>query len=241
MGDNVEFFQAGDLVFLGSNIPHVWYNDDQYYKKKSKLRARAVVIYFNKEVFGPNFYTLHETQCLKQLYHKAERGMHITGSTNKQLFSLVCDMLHAKGMDRIICLLNILQVISNTKEYQLLAGIGYQNTYDTRDNQKIDEVFQYVSQNFYQEITLDDIAKRCHFTRQSFCRFFKKRTQKTFIDFLNEFRISHARKLLTETEDMSISEVAYQCGFNNISNFNKIFKFRTGITPKQYKTTMQLE
>ncbi len=235
VGDSVEVFNPGDLVFLGSNISHVWYSDEAYYKKKSKLRSKAIVIYFNKEIFGGKFYSLEETQCLKQLFHKAERGMKITGPTHKKISELITTLPKAIGLNRIIGLLTVLQLLSATKEFELLASIGYQNTYDTKDNHKLNDVFQFVSQNFFLDISLEDIANRCHMTRPSFCRFFKKRTGKTFIDFLNEFRISHAKKLLVEKEDITIREIAFDCGFNNISNFNKIFKSFTGITPKEYK------
>jgi AraC-like DNA-binding protein len=203
------------------------------------LRSKAIVVYFNKEIFGQSFYLLNETQPLKQLFHKAERGMKITDSSNKDLLDLIRKMPSTNGLERITGLLKMLQYLSQTKEYDLLASIGYQNTYDTKDNHKIDEVFQYVSQNFFQDISLEDMARRCHLTPQSFCRFFKKRTQKTFIDFLNEFRVSHARRLLAERDEMTISEIAYECGFHNISNFNKIFKEKTNGTPRQYKKRVQ--
>jgi AraC-like DNA-binding protein len=241
VGDCVESFQAGDLVFLGPNVPHVWYSDEAYHRKETSLRSRAIVIYFTSEIFGANFYALNETQGLKQLFHRAERGMRITGKANKNLYELVASMPHKKNLDRITGLLQILQLLSTTKEYELLAGIGYQHSYDAKDNHKIDEVFQYVSKHFNRHISLEEMAARCNLTPQSFCRFFKKRTQKTFVDFLNEFRISHARKLLAENEDMSISEIAYICGFNNISYFIKAFKAATGITPRQHKKNVTTE
>ena len=235
VGDSVAAFNPGELILLGSNISHVWYSDEIYYHGNPDLRSRAIVLYFNKDIFGSSFYSLHETQHLKQLYHRAERGLKISGGTNERVVTLMREMLRAKDLNRIILLLQILETISSGGEYELLASIGYQNTYDTTDNHKIDSVFQYVSQNFGQDISLEDIAKNCNMTPQSFCRFFKKRTQKTFIDFLNEFRISHAKKLMIENEEMTIREIAFDSGFNSISNFNKIFKSLTAVTPKEYK------
>lgn len=235
VGDNVAAFHPGELVLLGTNISHVWYSDEVYYRGNPDLRSRAIVLYFNKDIFGSNFYGLHEAQHLKQLYHKAERGLKINEGTNERVVALMQEMLRAKDLNRIILLLQMLETISSGGEYELLASIGYQNTYDTTDNHKIDSVFQYVSQNFGHDISLEDIAKNCNMTPQSFCRFFKKRTQKTFIDFLNEFRISHAKKLMIENEEMTIREIAFDSGFNNISNFNKIFKSLTAVTPKEYK------
>lgn len=235
VGDSVEAFNPGDLVFLGSNISHVWYSDEAYYKEPTALHAKAIVIYFNKDIFGPGFYALDETKCLKALFHKAERGMKITGSHNQHLYALISTLVYAKGLSRIIGLLQVLEVLSAAKEYELLASIGYHNTYDTKDNHKIDGVFKYISQNFFKDIYLEDMARLCHMARPHFCRFFKKRTQMTFFDFLNEFRISHAKKLLIEKEENTVREIAYECGFNNISNFNRIFKSVVGLTPKEYK------
>jgi AraC-like DNA-binding protein len=235
VGDNVAPFYPGDVTFLGSNVPHVWYSDKQYYQKGSRLSSRAIVIYFDSQIFGNNFYLLNETQILKKLFHKAERGLQVTGESAVRLGKLVEQMPRKKNLDRITSLLQILQLLATTRELEQLASIGYQHSYASKDNHKIDEVFRYVSRHFARHISLEEIAGYCNLTPQSFCRFFKKRTQKTFIDFVNEFRISHATKLMAEKEDLSISEIAYGCGFNNISYFIKAFKAGTGVTPRQYR------
>ena len=240
VGDSVSTFSRGDVIFLGSNVPHVWYSDKLFYQKTTPLRSRAIVIYFNKDIFGENFYALNETQVLKKLFHKAERGLQVNGDAGQRLGKLIEQMTKKKSLDRITTLLQILQLLANTRDYEQLASIGYQHSYASKDNHKIDEVFRYVSQHFGRQITLEEIAGFCNLTPQSFCRFFKKRTQKTFIDFVNEFRISHATKLMAEKEDLSISEIAYGCGFNNISYFIKAFKLNTGLTPKQYRNTIEL-
>ena len=240
VGDSVEFFYEGDLVFLGSNIPHVWYSDEEYYTEASPVRSKAIVVYFNKSIFGDDFYKLPETQLLRSLFHKAERGMKITGEAKAKLVAVIEQMVHASGISKIIMLLQVLEMLGKNADFELLASIGYQHSYDSKDNYKLDQVFQYVSQNFFQDISLDEVSSICHLTPQSFCRFFKKRTQKTFIDFLSEFRVSHAKKLLVEKEDISIAQIGYECGFNNISNFNKVFKSKTGLTPKEYKRNLSL-
>jgi AraC-like DNA-binding protein len=239
VGDNVAPFSAGEIIFLGPNVPHVWYSDKSYYARNSPLTSRAIVLYFNKDIFGQNFYELNETQVLKKLFHKAERGLQVTGDASIRLGKLMEQMTKKKNLDRITTLLQILQLLASTRDFQQLASIGYQHSYASKDNHKIDEVFRYVSQHFARQITLEEIASFCNLTPQSFCRFFKKRTQKTFIDFVNEVRISHATKLMAEKEDLSISEIAYGCGFNNISYFIKAFKSNTGVTPKQYRNKIE--
>jgi AraC-like DNA-binding protein len=145
-----------------------------------------------------------------------------------------------EGLERIISLLSILKVLAETKDVQYLASTGYSHAFNAKDNHKIDEVFKYVMGNFSKEISLQDVASITNLSPQSFCRFFKNRTKKSFVQFLNEVRIGHACKRLTE-EDWSIAEIAYSCGFKNLSNFNRFFKEIVGKTPKEYKNELRLK
>ena len=196
IGDKIEVFGPGDLVFLGPNIPHVWYSDPSFYKKDSVKKSTAIVVYFSKEIFGDKFYQLEEVQSLKEVFKKAERGLKIKGSTYDQLVPLLTKMPGSTGMQKIVYLLQVLECLSKSQETEALASITYKNSYDTKDNHKIDEVFLYLNKNFMRDISMPEVAELCHMTPQSFCRFFKNRTKTTFIDFLNDIRISHARKLL---------------------------------------------
>lgn len=234
VGDRIENFKAGDMVFLGPNIPHVWYNDEIYYKELAELRARSVVVYFPRDIFGEKFYSLPETRRLGELYQRAQRGMRITGKTSQQLSAEIKALPHKQGLDRIISLLKILKSLSETKDFYYLASVGYSHSYNAKDNPKIDEVFQYVMNNFTREISLQEVARITNLAPQSFCRFFKGRTKKSFVQFLNEVRIGHACRMLSEG-DWTIAEVAYASGYKNLSNFNRFFKAIVGKTPKEYK------
>jgi AraC-like DNA-binding protein len=123
-------------------------------------------------------------------------------------------------------LLQILKTLSETKDCYFLASTGYSHAYNVKDNHKIDEVFKYVMNNFSKEISLQDVASITNLSPQSFCRFFKNRTKKSFVQFLN---------------DWSIAEIAYSCGFKNLSNFNRFFKEIVGKTPKEYKNELRLK
>jgi AraC-like DNA-binding protein len=148
-------------------------------------------------------------------------------------------MNNSIGLKKIVCLLEILGHLTTSQKTEALASISYKNSYDTRDNHKIDEVFLYLNKNFMRDISMPEVAGLCHMTPQSFCRFFKNRTKSTFVDFLNDIRISHARKLLIESDEQTIAEIAYLCGYKNLSNFNKLFKIKTKLTPKEYKRNLQ--
>jgi AraC-like DNA-binding protein len=241
IGDKIEVFGPGDMIFLGPNIPHVWYSDPSFYQKNADLHSIAIVLYFSKDIFGENFYQLEESQLLKEFLGRAERGLKITGSTHERIVSLLTKMNESSGLKRIVYLVQVLDCLTTSRDTEALASITYKNSYDTRDNHKIDEVFLYLNKNFMRDISMPEVADLCHMTPQSFCRFFKTRTKSTFIDFLNDIRISHARKLLIESDDQTIAEIAYLCGYKNLSNFNKLFKIKTRLTPKEYKRNLRAD
>jgi AraC-like DNA-binding protein len=241
IGDKIEVFGPGDMVFLGPNIPHVWYSDPSFYQKDADLHSIAIVLYFSKNIFGENFYHLEESRLLKEFFSKAERGLKISGTTHENVTSLLIKMNESTGLQRIVYLVQMLDCLTASKDIEALASITYKNSYDTKDNHKIDEVFLYLNKNFMRDISMPEVAELCHMTPQSFCRFFKSRTKSTFIDFLNDIRISHARKLLMESDDQTIAEIAYLCGYKNLSNFNKLFKIKTKLTPKEYKRNLRAD
>jgi AraC-like DNA-binding protein len=241
IGDKIEVFGAGDMVFLGPNIPHVWYSDATFYQNPGQHRSLAIVLYFSKDIFGENFYQLEESQLLKEFFSKAERGLKISGLTHERVAGLLTKMNENSGLKRIVNLVQVLDCLTASKDTEALASITYKNSYDTRDNHKIDEVFLYLNKNFMRDISMPEVAELCHMTPQSFCRFFKTRTKSTFVDFLNDIRISHARKLLIESDDQTIAEIAYLCGYKNLSNFNKLFKIKTKLTPKEYKRNLRAD
>ncbi len=240
IGDHIAPFESGDLVFVGANLPHVWHNDPLYFEENSGLHARSIVVYFRQDIFGSAFFQLAETRKLAEFFNKAKRGITLYGKTKEKIEKAMKQLPGKSGLNRIIGLLEILQLFSETKEMGYLAGLGYSNTYQPKDNYKIDHVFRFMLDNYHRNITLREAADVAKLTPQSFCRFFKNRTQKSFIHFLNEIRISQVCKRLTE-EDRNISEVAYSCGFSNLSNFNRFFKLYTGRTPSVYAQEIRLE
>ncbi|ULQ55223.1 AraC family transcriptional regulator [Flavihumibacter rivuli] len=234
IGNVVEPFEARDMVFLGSNIPHVWLNDETYYQGLSNLKARAIVVYFNKEIFGPLFFELNETRKINALFQQAERGLRISGKTQSIIAKKLEKLVDKKDFDQLLGLLEILNLLAESKDVQAINPEAYSASVSHAQTDRLSEVFKYVKANFREDITLTDIAAIANLTPQSFCRLFKKRTNKHFVEYLNEVRVSNACSMLLKS-DRSISEIAYECGYKTLSNFNKLFKKITGKTPKEYK------
>lgn len=233
IGNSVANFESGDLVFLGSDIPHVWLNDEIYYHN-NKLKAKAIVVYFNKDIFGPAFYELKEAQKINTLFEKAKKGLSITGKTNKLIAKKLEKLVTKQDFEVIIGLFEILSLLSATTDFDFINNETYTPTNDSFKKDRLSDVYQYVKENYKKEISLDEVAQIANLTPTSFCRMFKSKTKKNFIEYLNEIRISNACKLLIET-DMSVSEIAYECGYKTVSNFNKLFKKNTANTPKEYQ------
>ncbi|MCR9062697.1 MAG: AraC family transcriptional regulator [Cytophagales bacterium] len=229
IGDAVAKFEENDIFMLGSNLPHLFRYDiteDQNY-------SDAYVIHFLPEFFGANFLNYPEMKAVKEIMAKSARGIHI--KTNEPLQNnFHFETLHeSKGFDRIIRLFNVMGFICKNTDNSLLSSLGFSQTYDSIDSERLDNIYQYVLSNFDREISLEEISGVANLSVHSFCRYFKTKTNKTFTNFLLEIRIGHACKLLLET-DLNISQICFECGFNNLSNFNRYFKKFVQKTPTEY-------
>jgi AraC-like DNA-binding protein len=234
IGNSVEQFVSGDMIFLGPEVPHIWLNDEIYYQGINKLKAKAIVVYFNKDIFGPVFYELKETQKINSLFNQATRGLSVGGKTNELIAQKLEKLIYKKDFEIIIGLFEILGLLSESTDLTFVNNEAYVPVNDQAKNDRLSAVFEYVKENFNQDITLDEIAKIANLTPTSFCRMFKLKTKKSFVEYLNEIRVSNACKYLVGT-DISISEIAYKCGYKTASNFNLLFKKLTGTTPKEYR------
>lgn len=231
-GDKIDRFKKGDIFLFGANLPHVFRNDSEYYEENSNLIAHSYSIHFQKNCFGSDFFESPEMTKINALLQSSERGLKI--SSEQISHKLFQQIQSDTGVGRILGLLRLLHKISSLNNLSHLSSISYSNPQKESHNQRINSVFEFVVENFENKINLDDIAKMVHMSAPAFSRFFKQRTRKTFTRFVNEVRTGNACKLL-QNGQLSISEIAYQCGFNNISNFNRQFKRITSFTPKAYQ------
>ena len=233
VGDGMERFADGDLILLGANIPHLWRSDDIYFKKIPGLNMEAVAIHFTEECFGQQFLQLPEMKSIRELLIKARKGLKITGATKQIVVEKMELILKAKEVMRITLLLEILYIIASSKNYRSLASSGFTKSYDVSNTERINVIYTYTFNNFQEKISIKKIADVASISQHSFCRYFKKRTLKTYWQFLQEVRIGYACRLLIEN-DMSVEQVCYESGFNNLSNFNRYFKELIKKTPLQY-------
>ncbi|MGI8950699.1 MAG: AraC family transcriptional regulator [Chitinophagaceae bacterium] len=234
IGDTIENFKEGDLVFLGSNLPHVWLCDELYHEKKPDKKARSIVIYFDRNIFSEIFYELKETQKINKLFEAASRGIKITGNKQIEIAAKMHELMHKKNFERIICFLEILHSISIAEEVEYINNKVYPDNKKRSYSDRLAEVCKYINTNFKNKIMLKDVAAIAHLTPPSFCRLFKNRLNKNFVEYLNEVRISQACKYLIDT-DWDVSQIAYACGFKTVSNFNKLFKLNTKFAPGEYR------
>ena len=233
MGNNIGNFSNGDLMFIGSNLPHVWKNDKDFYQGNNDLIVDVYVIHFREEALKEGFFDLPEFTHIKKLFLLGQQGLLIRGKDHKKISALVKETVSSSGIDRMILFLKTLDAIANTEEYDLLSSSGYANSINIADTERINIVMNFIMKNYDQEIKIEEIARLANLTESSFCRYFKSRTHKTFSQFLNEIRILNACKLLVNS-NMTITQICYETGYNNISHFNRQFKIKTGLTAKEY-------
>ncbi|WP_316837935.1 AraC family transcriptional regulator [Pedobacter nutrimenti] len=239
VGDSIEDFSAGDLVLMGPNLPHVMYNDKEYYDPASDREVKAIVTYFRLDWLNEEFINSNEVTRFNELLKDINRGIRVYGRSQKQVVRLLNKLLQSTGLKRIINLLHILNLLSETKEYKCLASVGYSNPHNQKDVQRINRVYNYIMNNFAEEITLKNASMLANMTISAFCKYFKAQTQKTFTQFVNEVRIGYACKLLCN-DSLSISQVCFQSGFNNLTNFNRNFKHYTKVSPSDFKKNLSI-
>ncbi|MBL7816619.1 MAG: AraC family transcriptional regulator [Saprospiraceae bacterium] len=237
VGDSIEPFTEGDLVLVGANLPHVWKNDAVYLEPDSNLCTYAQVIQFLPECFGSDFLKLKEMENIRALFEKAKRGLRIEGETKNKAIQILSKLMEVeKGVERITLLLSLLDLIAQSREVVYLSSENFLDSYHRFESTKINEVYEYTLSHYNQKILMEDVADIANMSVSNFCKFFKNRTRKTYVQFLTEVRISFACHLLIENKK-SIQQIALDCGFQNISNFNRSFRLLKKQSPLTYRKT----
>lgn len=232
IGSHLSYFNNSQLILIGASLPHSGFTD------RFTSNGTETIIQFKEEFLGNTFFDIPEMQAVKTLFTRAKKGLLFHQDAKKEIGPKIEALLEYKGIDRIIRFLEILKELSLSKDYSLLNVDGFAFEVEPQDNNKIEIIFHHVRNNFTQQITLDEISEKVSMTVPAFCRYFKKVTGKTFTQFVNEFRIVHATKLLAE-KPTSITDICFESGFNNFSHFNKLFKKFTGKSPLKYRNEMK--
>lgn len=234
MGDSLRAFEEDSIFLIGSNLPHLMRSDIQYYDDSLGLVSEAIVIHFRPDALSRRFFELPENKHVRDLLKKSLHGLAVLGETQQKVKDLMAKIRFSRGCARLIDLLHILDILSKSSDLEIISRNAVRSTFNGSDENRLNRIYQYTLNNFLREITLKEIADLIHMTPHSFCRYFKSRTSKRYSTFLLEIRVSHACKLLIETEE-SIAVICYESGFTNCSNFNRHFKQVTGRTPLEYR------
>lgn len=233
VGDSIQRFQDGDLLLIGSDCPHYLRSDNMYFQGDENLQAAALVIHFNPEILGEAFLNLVENRFIQQLLEKSKKGLRISGKTKDAVVKQMRAMLTNSDTNQILELFKLLDFLSQSAELEPLASRIIENNPNDKETARLNQIYNYSAKHFKRKISIEEIAEVANLSSNSFCRYFKNRTQKHFSHFLNEIRVEYACKLIKENQ-FQVTQVCYEAGFNNFPNFNNAFKKITGKTPLQY-------
>jgi AraC-like DNA-binding protein len=233
VGDNIEPYHAGDLVLIGPNMPHCWHNEPE----AGEDPPEAAVVQFRPETFGRDFLDLPEFEPIKRLFRASKCGLHIEGETASSVRAQMRSLFEKNGISRLLELLDILRVLAESEhDLRYLASADYHITNDVTEinRHRIELIHRHVRQNLGSEINQSDVARLVGLTPPAFSRFFRRATGQTFVGFVNILRINEVCRAMTEGGEC-ITNIAMNCGYNNIANFNRQFLALKGMNPSQYR------
>jgi AraC-like DNA-binding protein len=234
IGDSIDRFMNHDLILVGSYLPHALVCDNEYNFHPEGFQGEAIVFQFTYDFLGPQFFEIPENRNLKHLLEESSRGIRFTGKTKDKMTSLMKESYKLDGPDQFLLLMTLFNVMSKTKEYHLLSSAGFMEPYHMEGNEPIQKSLDFILYNFNRYITVKEMLDITNMSNTTFCIAFKRITRMTFKEYLLNTRVGYACKLLTSSS-MTISQIASECGFENISNFNHQFKKLKTATPSAFR------
>ncbi|EAS19149.1 transcriptional regulator, AraC family [Flavobacteria bacterium BBFL7] len=231
IGNHMSYYNDSQLLLIGSMLPHIGYTDRPNH-------GSELLVQFLPNFLGNGFLNVPEMEPIKHLFERAKNGLLFKKKTQAQLGAKIHRLYTLKGFARTLLLLEILNELAITDDYEILNAESFTFETEVQDNSKTEIIYKYINQNFQNHIPLEEIASQVSMTVPAFCRYFKKTSGKTFTKIVNEYRVVHATKLLSETQ-LSITDICFDSGFNNFSHFNKIFKEFTGKSASKYRRELK--
>lgn len=228
VGDNMGNFEYGDLVLVGSNLPHCWKTIGE-----QKEEVRCVIIQWDDAMLR-DWLHKEEFQHIKQLLDLSSRGIWFDKAIALKVESRLIALVDLPPFERLLSFLQIVQELASSGAYHFLAGEGFTTNLTVKESERVNLIYNYVKEKYSQQISLEEVSKKIGMNKDSFCRFFKKTFRKSFFEFINEYKISMASKMLIAT-DLTASEIGYKVGYNNLSFFNRQFHKFVKMTPSQYR------
>ena len=232
IGDHISYYENGDLIFLGPNLPHFGFTEELHEEHVE------VVVQMKEDFLGADFLQRPEMAPILRLFAKARQGLSFHGETKRRVGELLIGLSGQRPLDRILYLLQVLRILAESEEYRLLNVGDLTVEVHAQDQERMTAIYQFVEQHFQRSIALPEVAGEVNMTVPAFCRYFKKLSGKTFTRFVNEFRIAQACRLMTDGQ-RSIANIGFDCGFNNLSHFNRQFKLVTGSSPSAYRKELE--
>lgn len=236
VGNNISSYTTGDLVLLGPNISHCW----EVLETDKEKEPECIVTHFYENIIGSDFFNIPELEKVVDLLKKADGGILFKGPKTEKVVATLGRMVDLKGLERYIGLLRVfsllLKIEDKDREYLALPS-ALPDSHD-KDRDQINKIYEYVFQNIQEGINLKEASKLVYMEPSSFCRYFKKKTNQTFMEYVKRVRIGIAAKLLAET-DKPVTQICYECGYNNLANFNHYFKVIMDKTPSEYRKDLK--
>ena len=234
IGGKLEEFGPGDLVLIGKDTPHYYIHDEA---TLSADEAPVIVIHFNEDFLGTSIHNIPEFKTFSNLVHQASQGLKFSKDITRKVATIMEDLLQEKGISGLNKLIDIFDILSHSDDHEVIGINGYNHSMESGDRLRINTIYSFVATHYQDKISLDDVAQLVHMTTPAFCRYFKRLTRQSFVQFVNEYRIGNACKQLVQS-DASISEIAFGNGYNNLSNFNRQFKSVMNTTPNAYRAKL---
>ncbi len=232
IGNHLSYYNNSQLLLLGSNLPHYGFVD------RLTLNGSETVVQFRPDFLGIDFFNIQEMTDISYLFERSKKGVLFGKKTKEKLGSKIEGLASTSGIEKILLLLEVLNELAKSDDYKVLNADGFVFEIEPQDNAKINMIYKHISENFQKQISLNEMSEKVSMSIPAFCRYFKKVTGKTFTKLVNEYRIVHATKLLSESQ-MSITDISFECGFNNFSHFNKLFKEFTGKSASKYRKELK--
>ncbi|MFY0629060.1 MAG: helix-turn-helix domain-containing protein [Flavobacteriaceae bacterium] len=232
IGNHLSYFNNSQLLLIGSNLPHNGFTD------RLTTNGFETLVQFKEDFLGETFFEIPEMKGIQELFERSKKGILFGVKTKQKVGKKIEKLAEKEGFKKILVFLEVLHALAKSDDYTILNADGFAFETVPQDSAKLDAIYKYINENFKEHISLDEIASVATMTVPAFCRYFKKVTGKTFTKLVNEYRVVHATKLISESQ-MSITDIAYECGFNNFSHFNKLFKEITGKSASKYRGEMK--
>lgn len=232
VGDCVTKFEPDTLVIVGKHLPHLWQNDNHYFLEGSQLSVSGITVHFSED-FAGSLLEIPEMSSIQTLLTRANRGIEFFGNANNSISDQIRKMFELSGYRRIMCFLETLYMLSVHTEYRFLSSLGYLDSFKEIRDTKLLPVYEFVMNNFKENITLDAVAAIANMNASAFSRYFANAQKRTFTQFVNEIRVGYACKLLIDGHH-NVSQACFESGFNNLSNFNRQFLAIKNMSPSAY-------